>query len=264
MHPSISPHPTAIEFRCPDFSVLHERFKRAFDLALGGCLFIAAIPIISVAWLLVRLTSSGPGFYTQARVGRFGEPFMILKLRTMYHECEKTSGVCWARKQDSRITPLGRILRKTHVDELPQLLNVIRGDMSLVGPRPERPEFVGPLNEVIPRYKSRLLVRPGLTGLAQIQLPPDSSIESVRRKLLLDLCYIERRSPWLDVRLLSGTSLYLFGLSYFRVRTLLRLPYPEVSEPVESHEESLIDTVIDPSIRAVAVSVGPADRSQGS
>src|SRR5205823_3448469 len=108
---------------------------------------------------------------------RFGEPFIILKLRTMYDRCEAKTGAAWATRNDPRVTPVGRVLRKLHIDELPQLLNILRGDMSLVGPRPERPEFVGPLSRALPGYADRLQVRPGLTGLAQIQLPPDSDLE---------------------------------------------------------------------------------------
>jgi lipopolysaccharide/colanic/teichoic acid biosynthesis glycosyltransferase len=164
----------------------------------------------------------------------------------MYHECEAASGVRWATANDTRVTPIGRVLRKLHIDELPQLLNVLRGDMSLVGPRPERPEFVRPLAEAIPDYLARLRVRPGLTGLAQVQLPPDSSIDSVRQKLVLDLCYVNNRGLWLDLRLLLATSLYVSGLSFEAVRRLMRLPNPLM--PGES-SQSLIDTVIDNQMR---------------
>ncbi len=144
----------------------------------------------------------------------------------MYSNCEAISGVAWSTKRDPRITTIGRIFRKLHIDELPQLLNVIRGDMSLVGPRPERPEFVGPLSEKIPYYTERLLVRPGVTGLAQIQLPADTSIESVRTKLVLDRCYVKKGSAWLDLRIMLGTVIYLVGFSYAKVRKLTCLPNP--------------------------------------
>jgi lipopolysaccharide/colanic/teichoic acid biosynthesis glycosyltransferase len=224
----------------------YERFKRTADLLLGGFLLLLSAPVIGLAWVLVRLTSASPGFYQQSRIGRFGEPFVILKLRTMQHDCEAASGVRWATRNDARVTAIGRVLRKLHIDELPQFLNVLRGDMSLVGPRPERPEFVGPLAEAIPEYLGRLRVRPGLTGLAQVQLPPDSNIDSVRRKLVLDLCYIHSRGPWLDLRLLMATALYLGGLSYDAVRRAMRLPDPLV--PTET-SQSLIDTVIDTRTR---------------
>ena len=139
----------------------------------------------------------------------------------MYHNCEAVSGAAWSTKRDSRVTRVGRILRKLHVDELPQLLNVLRGDMSLVGPRPERPEFVGPLARQIPGYYDRLAVRPGVTGLAQIQLPADEDIEDVRKKVVLDRCYAEKRDLWLDFRIMLGTAVYLFGFSYATVRKVL-------------------------------------------
>src|SRR5262249_46287618 len=125
---------------------------------------------------------------------------------------------------DTRITPVGRFLRRLHIDELPQLWNVLCGDMSLVGPRPERPEFVVPLQQAIPSYFERLGVKPGVTGLAQIQLPSDTTIEIVREKLLLDRCYVHRYGLWLDLRILIGTGLYLAGVSYGGVRRILRLP----------------------------------------
>jgi len=204
----------------------YDRAKRLFDLCVGSVMLVLAAPVVAVAWALIRLTSRGPGFYSQARVGRGGEPFVILKLRTMYHDCEARSGVKWATRNDPRVTPVGRVLRKLHVDELPQLLNVLRGDMSLVGPRPERPEFVGPLSQALPGYVDRLLVRPGLTGLAQLQLPPDSDLESVRRKLALDRTYVARRGLGLDLRLMVGTAVYLCGVSYGGGRPLLWLPEP--------------------------------------
>jgi lipopolysaccharide/colanic/teichoic acid biosynthesis glycosyltransferase len=144
----------------------------------------------------------------------------------MTHNCELKSGAKWCVRHDPRITPLGRILRKLHLDELPQLWNVLRGEMSLVGPRPERPEFVKPLSEALPGYADRHRVRPGITGLAQIQLPADTDIESVRTKLVLDRCYAENRSLWLDLRIMIGTAVYLLGFSYATVRRVMRLPNP--------------------------------------
>lgn len=203
-----------------------DRLKRACDLLLGAVMFAAAVPVIVLLWAAVRLTSAGPGFYSQVRVGRNGRHYRIFKLRTMTHNCEAKTGAQWCTRRDSRVTPLGRILRKLHLDELPQLWNVLRGDMSLVGPRPERPEFVVPLSREIPGYMDRHRVRPGVTGLAQIQLPPDTDLDSVRAKLVLDGSYIENRSLWLDLRIMLGTAIYLFGFSYATVRRLLRLPNP--------------------------------------
>ncbi len=210
----------------PVLTAVRVRGKRACDLGLGLLLLVLALPVIALLWCLVRLTSRGPGFYSQVRVGLLGRHYRIYKIRSMTHNCEAGSGAKWATKGDCRVTPIGRILRKLHLDELPQLWNVIRGDMSLVGPRPERPEFVEPLSRQIVGYEQRHRVRPGVTGLAQIQLPPDSDVESVRRKLVLDRHYVENASPWLDLRLLVGTFVYLFGFSYARVRRMVALPNP--------------------------------------
>jgi len=165
-----------------------------------------------VTALLLKLTSRGPVLYSQIRLGLNGRPFTIYKIRTMVHNCEKSSGACWSPPSDPRVTPLGCILRATHLDELPQLWNILRGDMSLVGPRPERPEFVPALERAIPNYRGRLLVRPGITGLAQVQLPPDSDIPGVRRKVAHDLYYIRHFSWWLDLRILACTVLHLSGI----------------------------------------------------
>lgn len=217
-------------------SYYSEGLKRTFDVVLSISLTAFAVPVIVAAWCLVRVTSAGPGFYTQTRVGRNGKHYLIYKIRTMRHNCEVASGAAWSHKGDTRVTGIGRVLRKLHIDELPQLLNVLRGDMSLIGPRPERPEFVGPLSEKIPNYTQRLQVRPGVTGLAQIQLPPDQDLESVRHKILLDRCYIQQRGFWLDLRILLGTSIYLLGFSYYRVYKLLALPNPLMvsAKPVRS------------------------------
>lgn len=201
------------------------RMRDFFDRAAGLLLFALTLPLTAAGWLAVKLTSSGPSLYTQTRVGLAGRHFRIYKLRTMYHNCEATmGGVKWSTKGDPRVTPVGRILRKLHVDELPQLWNVVVGDMSLVGPRPERPELVAPLAREIEGYTERLAVPPGLTGLAQIQLPADTDLDSVRAKLRHDRCYIARRTPWLDLRLLFGTGVYLLGFSYDGVRRIAFLP----------------------------------------
>jgi hypothetical protein len=136
----------------------------------------------------------------------------MYKIRTMQHDAETDSGPVWTRPKDPRVTSVGRLLRKFHLDEIPQLINVLRGEMSLIGPRPERPEFVEVLRKSIPGYMSRLAVRPGITGLAQLNLPPDTDLESVRRKLVLDLEYVERASFLLDCRLLMCTVARLFKL----------------------------------------------------
>ena len=206
----------------------YESMKAVADRVSAALLLVATSPLLVAGWLLVRLTSMGPGLYSQTRVGIAGRTFRIYKLRSMYHNIEAlTDGVKWSTgKADSRITPVGRILRRLHIDELPQLWNVLIGDMSLVGPRPERPELVPALAEMIPGYRDRLFVLPGLTGLAQIQLPADTDLDSVRRKLVLDKCYVEHAGLWLDARLAVATAFYLLGLSYRLLRKLFALPNP--------------------------------------
>ena len=166
--------------------------KATVDSLAALALLAIAWPLILMLMALVRLTSRGPALYKQVRLGLDGRPYLILKLRTMFHDCERATGPQWAKARDPRATVLGRILRATHLDELPQLWNVVRGEMSLVGPRPERPEFVRQLERVIPNYRDRLRVRPGITGLAQVQLPPDEDLDSVARKVAYDVYYVER------------------------------------------------------------------------
>jgi len=201
-------------------------WKRAIDVALAVLLFVPALPIMLVAFLLVRLSSRGPGIYVQTRLGAGGQPFRIFKLRTMVHNCESLTGPRWALPGDPRVTPVGFILRATHIDELPQLWNVIVGDMSLIGPRPERPEIAEKLVHDIPRYYERLAVKPGISGLAQVQLPPDTEVKSAADKLLLDLSYIDHVGPWLDLKILFCTSLKLLTISAERYRHLLRSALP--------------------------------------
>ena len=142
----------------------------------------------------------------------------------MIHNCESLTGPRWSMPGDPRVTRIGAFLRASHLDELPQLLNVLRGEMSLIGPRPERPEFVPELERELPGYWQRLAVRPGVTGLAQVQLPPDSDLTSVRRKLAHDLYYIRHLSPWLDLRLLVCTAFYAMGLPFGVAGKLLGIP----------------------------------------
>lgn len=199
--------------------------KAVFDRLAGAVLLVALAPLIGLTLLLVRLSSRGPALYTQTRSGRGGRPFKIYKLRTMYHDCERLSGPRWATPGDPRITPLGRILRKTHLDELPQLWNVLRGEMSLVGPRPERPEIVARLVLSIPIYREREAMLPGVTGLAQIQLPPDTDLESVRRKLACDLYYKENADLWLDLRIVLATALKVVHVPCTLSAALFGIPW---------------------------------------
>lgn len=196
--------------------------------ALG--LLVLSAPVIVLAMVLTKLTSRGPALYRQERVGLDGRRFVIYKIRTMVVDAELRTGPRWCTENDPRITSLGRFLRRTHLDELPQLWNILRGEMSLVGPRPERPEFVAELERAIPRYRERLLVRPGLTGLAQVQLPPDTDLASVRRKLACDLYYTQRQSLWLDLRILLSTATHVAGVPFSVPRALLRVPSGETVE----------------------------------
>jgi len=188
------------------------RRKRWVDRVLAGILLIPGLPIIGLLVLLVRLTSRGPGIYRQIRVGLHGRHFKMYKIRTMRMDAETGIGAVWTRRRDPRVTRLGRVFRKLHLDEFPQLFNVLRGEMSLVGPRPERPEFVCVLAKQIPGYVSRLAAMPGITGLAQINLPPDTDLDSVHRKLKLDLEYVEHARASQDLRMLLCTGVRLLGI----------------------------------------------------
>jgi lipopolysaccharide/colanic/teichoic acid biosynthesis glycosyltransferase len=198
--------------------------KLAFDYSAAVVLLIATLPLVVVAMILVKITSRGPAIFRQTRVGLGGHPFTIYKIRTMRHDCERGTGPRWSIGHDPRVTWIGRWLRRTHVDELPQLWNVLRGEMSIVGPRPERPEIVAWLEQEIPHYEERLLVRPGVTGLAQLQLPSDVDVESVRRKLLCDLHYIRLLSLGLDMRIVLGTLAAAIGVPFLVSRKVLRIP----------------------------------------
>ena len=197
-------------YNCPEPDVSrYFQWKRYVDFPIALLLALLALPIIGIAWVLVRATSQGPGFYKQIRLGLDGRPFTLYKLRSMRVDAETATGAVWAARKDRRMTALGKILRVTHIDELPQLYNVLRGDMDLVGPRPERPEFVNELEKRIDGYTYRLYVRPGLTGLAQLNQESDIDLDDVRRKLVFDFEYIENSSFWLDLRVLFCSALKL-------------------------------------------------------
>lgn len=188
--------------------------KRAMDVAIAGVGLVLGAPLLLIAGALIKLTSPGPIIYRQARVGLGGEPYILYKLRTMREDAEK-DGAVWAQKTDRRVTRLGYYLRKWRLDEIPQLFNVIKGEMSLVGPRPERPEFTNQLAVFIPFYNERHLVQPGLTGWAQIQYPYAASLEAATRKLQYDLYYIKNMSFLLDVAILLKTfKTILVGLNH--------------------------------------------------
>ncbi|MBY0514604.1 MAG: sugar transferase [Gemmataceae bacterium] len=188
------------------------RLKAAADAVLAAGLLGLALPLMLACIAVVRLTSSGPAIYSQTRVGRGGRVFTLYKIRTMVHDCESLTGPRWSTPGDPRITPVGRVLRRLHLDELPQLLNVLRGDMSLVGPRPERPEIVKKLRHSVPGYDRRHAVKPGITGFAQVHLPPDTCVRSVKNKLVYDLFYIRNRGAGMELFVLAATALKLFGL----------------------------------------------------
>jgi lipopolysaccharide/colanic/teichoic acid biosynthesis glycosyltransferase len=200
------------------------RWKTGMDAIIASLLLIPGLPLIGILVLAVRLTSKGPGVYSQVRVGRGGRIFTMYKLRSMRIDAETGSGPVWASLgTDSRVTPLGYWLRRLHLDELPQLFNVLRGEMSLVGPRPERPEFVTILADKIDGYLDRLQIKPGITGLAQINLPGDTDLDSVRRKLLLDCEYIRDAALFYDLRIIACTLLKVVGIPGGLTRQFLGL-----------------------------------------
>ncbi|WP_323888720.1 sugar transferase, partial [Aeromonas caviae] len=171
-----------------------------------------AIPIGLLAALAIKLESPGPIFYRQARVGQFNQEFDVIKFRSMRNDAEK-NGAQWASKNDARVTRVGRFIRKTRIDELPQLINVFKGEMSLVGPRPEREVFIKELEAVIPYYRFRHAVKPGITGLAQVSYPYGASIEDAVWKHKYDIFYIKHQSLVLDIKILLLTvKTVLFGM----------------------------------------------------
>jgi exopolysaccharide biosynthesis polyprenyl glycosylphosphotransferase len=203
-----------IDNLCPEWLAYAQGFsvsrfssvmRRAVDVLVATALLIGTAPLMLVAALAIKIDSRGPLFYFQERVGLFGRTFMLMKFRSMQANAEKDSGPRWATRSDPRVTRIGALLRLTRVDELPQLFNVLKGDMSLIGPRPERPYFVEQLTEAIPRYSDRSYVKPGVTGWAQVNFPYGASIEDSRMKLSYDLYYVKHRSFFLDLLILFST-----------------------------------------------------------
>jgi len=204
----------AIDNLSPSHFIFHEGFsksrvllfsRRVVSLLASIILLIFLSPILLVAAILIKFDSPGPVFYRQDRVGRRGKVFRIIKFRSMRQNAEGESGPRWATENDPRITRLGRILRKSRLDEVPQLINVFKGDLNLVGPRPERPTFVEVLEKTIPYYSIRHTVRPGLTGWAQVEFPYCGTIEESKEKLQYDLFYIKNISVKLDLLVLFKT-----------------------------------------------------------
>jgi exopolysaccharide biosynthesis polyprenyl glycosylphosphotransferase len=199
------------------FDLVHDRIswriKRLSDVVVAGLMLVLVSWFMLLTAIAVRLSSRGPVIYSQVRTGLRELPFTIYKFRTMRVDAEAASGAIWAQKGDPRVTWLGRIMRTTRADELPQLWNILRGEMSFIGPRPERPELVEKLEQHIPYFTLRHLVKPGLTGWAQVNYPYGSSIEENREKLEYDLYYIKNYSRWLDLVILARTvRVVLFGI----------------------------------------------------
>ncbi len=189
-----------VSVRSKPFSVYRE-LKRLIDLIVAVIGLILAAPVILIVAVLIKLESPGPVLFAQDRVGLNGKVFKIYKLRSMVQDAEK-NGARWADKNDARITKVGKFIRLTRIDELPQFLNVMKGDMSFIGPRPERPVFVEQFNQQIPGFVNRLQVKPGITGWAQVNGGYDITPQ---QKLELDMVYIHRHSPWMDMKIIWKT-----------------------------------------------------------
>jgi exopolysaccharide biosynthesis polyprenyl glycosylphosphotransferase len=186
-------------------STMRTFLKRVTDLSHSIVLLIVSAPIMLLTAILVKLESRGPVLYRQARLGRYGEEFQVLKFRSMRQDAEKKSGPTWAQENDPRVTRVGRIIRKLRIDELPQLINVLRGEMSFVGPRPERAHFVRQLEEKIPYFGLRMTMRPGITGWAQVEHGYGASDEDALEKLKYDLFYIKNNNLLLDLLIVLKT-----------------------------------------------------------
>jgi exopolysaccharide biosynthesis polyprenyl glycosylphosphotransferase len=191
-----------LELKLDPPSDLYAIMKRGGDIVLASCVLLATLPFLVSTAIAIKLTSKGSIFYTQTRVGLGGKPFKIFKFRSMISDAEASTGPVLSSKNDPRITTIGKFLRQTRIDELPQLINILKGEMSFVGPRPERPEFVKQFEQELPWYKERNRVRPGVTGLAQVRGRYSSSVET---KLKYDLAYLSNQSLSLDFRILART-----------------------------------------------------------
>ena len=184
---------------------MRDGIKRSFDLVASAILLLATSPVIAITALLIKLDSSGALFYRQARVGAGGRTFEVCKFRSMRVDAELAGKPIWATANDDRTTRVGRIIRKLRIDELPQIFNVLKGDMSFVGPRPERPFFVQQLAQEIPYYEARHSIKPGITGWAQVRYPYGASVEDAKEKLQYDLYYVKNHSLFLDIMILIDT-----------------------------------------------------------
>lgn len=190
------------------------RTKRLFDIVAAGTLLVLGAPLCLLVGLAIRHEDGGPALFRQVRVGRGGRPFVLYKLRSMRPDAEAAHGPQWAAIDDERATRIGRWIRALRIDEIPQAWNVLRGEMSFVGPRPERPEFVAVLRRELPGYDRRHSVAPGLTGWAVVNQPYSGTVEDARLKLRYDLEYVERASLLMDLRILARTArILVFGWS---------------------------------------------------
>jgi lipopolysaccharide/colanic/teichoic acid biosynthesis glycosyltransferase len=224
--------------------------KFAIEWSIAFVLLTVSSPLLLVMAIAVKLTSVGPAFYAQTRMGKNGRVYKMYKVRTMIHNAEKRTGAVWAAKDDIRTTSVGRILRRTHLDELPQLFNVLRGDMGLIGPRPERPEIIAKIEPNIPGYRLRLKVRPGITGLAQMLVsaddPSDGRMLNVRRKLAHDVYYVREVNLLLDLRIAICTPIYFLAEATESVRDLMVRSYGTAVKrrlaPADTEDERYMGT----------------------
>ena len=216
------------------------RFKWYVDVFIS----IVTLPVIGslilIFMFLTWLTSKGPVLYSQIRCSKDGKPFRIYKIRSMVVDAETKGRAVWAGKRDPRVTAIGSFMRKLHLDELPQIWNVWRGEMTVIGPRPERPELIEQLKKEIVCYEHRMMVIPGLTGLAQLNRPSDTDLRDVRKKLILDLEYIEEASFWLDMRILLGTAFKFVRIKNARINNLPLQLFGVYRDPAQSHWVDII------------------------
>ena len=184
---------------------VYDKFKRTIDILLSFLIMIVTFPLSAVIFLIIKLGEGKSIFYRQERIGKDGKTFTLFKFRSMKENAENKTGAVWAKENDSRATKIGKLLRASHLDELPQMINILRGDISLVGPRPERPEFVQQLEKKIPHYQIRHLIKPGFTGWAQIKFRYGRTVMDAKEKFEYDLYYLKNRNPLLDMGVLLKT-----------------------------------------------------------